>query len=253
VKVEPGVAVQVVGLSVGWSQEPLLVDLSFEVRRGSIFAILGGSGSGKSTLFRHLIGLEAPLTGRVEIAGVGDPLQARGRPRFGVLFQSSGLLGSWTLGANLELPLRRWTALEPEEREAVVCARLGQVGLCGYQNHLPAELSGGMRKRGGIARALVLDPELVFLDEPGAGLDPVTAAQLDDLILTLNRNLGLTVVLVTHELASIERLVEDCILLDREEKGILARGDPRQLRVESPDPRVRAFFQPETLSTPAVP
>ncbi len=229
-------------LVMGYGGEPLLEDVAFDVHRGEVFAILGGSGCGKSTLLRHLIGLQQPISGRVHFFGIGSPAQALEPPAFGVLFQSSALFGSMTLLANVALPLRKWTDLPESAIEVVAQSRLRVVGLAGFENHLPSEVSGGMKKRAGIARALALDPRLLFLDEPSAGLDPVTAAGLDELILTLRQSLGVTTVLVTHELASIYRVADTCIMLDRQAKGIIARGSPRDLRDRSADPRVQAFF-----------
>lgn len=236
------------GLCVGWGGVPLLRDLDFAVRRGEVFAILGGSGCGKSTVLRTLVGLMPPIAGSVHIDGIGAPQQGLEPPAFGVLFQGSALFGSSTLEENVALALEKWTDLPPDAVSAVARARLRLVGLGGFENHLPAEVSGGMRKRAGIARALALDPPLLFLDEPSAGLDPVTAAELDELILTLKRSLGVTTVLVSHELSSILNVTDHCIMLDRDAGGIIARGDPRRLRDAAEDPRVRAFFRRQTLA-----
>jgi phospholipid/cholesterol/gamma-HCH transport system ATP-binding protein len=236
------VVIRVDGLTIGHGEQVLLQDASFEVRRGEVFVVLGGSGCGKSTLLRHLIGLQQPMRGAIHIAGIGDPQHARGRPGMGVMFQSGALFGSMTLGQNVALPLETWTDLEPDAVAAVVRSKLELVGLGGSEDQLPADLSGGMRKRAGIARALALDPPLLLLDEPSAGLDPVTAAGLDELILTLSRSLGMTLVVVTHELASIFTIATTCIMLDRSSRSIVARGDPRQLREHSDDPRVLGFF-----------
>jgi phospholipid/cholesterol/gamma-HCH transport system ATP-binding protein len=234
--------IRVADLTAGWGRTVLLKDASFEVLRGDIFAILGGSGSGKSTLLRYLIGLERPMSGTVEIDGLGSPRLSVERPRLGVMFQSGGLLGSMTVFENIALPLAEWTSLSGEAIHAIVDAKLQLVSLTGAESKLPSELSGGMRKRAGIARAMALEPEALFLDEPSAGLDPVTAVELDELILTLNRGLGLTVVIVTHELESIFKIAKQCIMLDQVSQGIIARGDPRTLRDQSDNPRVRAFF-----------
>ena len=228
-------------LTVGYGETVILENLDFTVPEGDVFAILGGSGSGKSTLLRNLIGLDEPLDGRVLVDG-SSPVQELGPPRFGVLFQSGALFGSMTLAENVALQMRKWTGFDGEAIDIVVRAKLRLVGLEGFENHLPAEISGGMKKRAGIARALALDPPLLFLDEPSAGLDPISSAELDELILTLNRSLGMTTVLVTHELASIFAIAHDCIMVDRDAHGIIARGNPRELRDGSPNPRVRAFF-----------
>lgn len=229
-------------LALGYGSEPLLEDLAFDVHRGEVFAILGGSGCGKSTLLRALIGLLQPMRGRIHLFGHGSPQQALEPPAFGVLFQSAALFGSLSLLENVALPLRKWTDLPDAAIEAVAHSRLRIVGLGGFDRHLPSEVSGGMKKRAGIARALALDPQLLFLDEPSAGLDPVTSAGLDELILTLRQSLGVTTVLVTHELQSIFRVADSCIMLDRDAKGIIARGSPRDLRDRSTDARVQSFF-----------
>ena len=234
--------IEVRDLTIGWNDVILQRNASFSVERGDVFVILGGSGSGKSTLLRYLTGLEVPLSGEVLVKGVDPKEQTLGPPRFGVMFQSGALLGSYTVGDNVALPLREWTDLPREAVRAIVQAKLRLVGLDNTEGLLPAELSGGMKKRAAIARALALEPDLIFLDEPSAGLDPVTAAELDELIVALNRDLGLTVVVVTHDLDSIARIGRQCIMLDRETRQIIARGDPRSLREHSDDPRVHSFF-----------
>jgi phospholipid/cholesterol/gamma-HCH transport system ATP-binding protein len=228
---------------MGWGDVILQEDASFEVNRGDVFAILGGSGCGKSTMLRYLIGLEEPMGGEISVAGIGRPSLEVGYPPFGVMFQSGALFGSLTVGENVLLPLTQWTTLPPGAAAAVMRSKLRLVGLTGAEAKKPSEISGGMKKRAAIARALALEPDLLFLDEPSAGLDPVSAVELDDLILTLNRTLGLTVVLVTHELASIFKIVNRCVMLDKESRSIIARGDPNQLRDESDDPRVTGFFR----------
>lgn len=249
---EPGAPhIDVRSLTMGWGPDAILQDsASFEVRRGDIFVILGGSGCGKSTLLRHLVGLEAPLAGEITIAGMGKPRVDVGKPQFGVMFQGGALFGSLTVGENVALPLETWTTLPPEAVTAVVRAKLLLVGLSDAEDKLPSELSGGMKKRAAIARAMALEPELIFLDEPSAGLDPLSSVQLDELILTLNAGLGMTVVLVTHELESIFKIGKSCIMLDRETKSIIARGDPRALRDASTDPRVHHFFH-RSAGTPS--
>jgi len=238
--------IKVTDLEIGYGKTVLLRDANFEVARGDIFVILGGSGCGKSTLLRHLIGLEEPLAGKIRIAGIGAPRLEGAAPRYGVMFQSGALFSSMTVGENVAFALQEWTHLPIEAVSAIVRAKLALVGLEGSEDKLPAELSGGMRKRAAIARAMAFEPNLIFLDEPSAGLDPVSAAELDELILALNANLGLTVVMVTHELESIFKVGKHCIMLDRDTRSIIARGEPLKLRTETEDPRVRRFFNRET-------
>lgn len=229
-------------LTIGWSRDAVLIEnASFTVERGEIFGILGRSASGKSTLLREMIGLEPALAGEIELVGVGKVELGTHRPYFGVMFQQGALFGSLTLGQNVALPLERWTELPPDAIRAIVRGKLRLVGLEEAYDQLPATLSGGMRKRAAIARALALEPSLLFLDEPSSGLDPITSAEIDRLIRTLATGLGLTVVLVTHELGSIETIVDRCILLDRPTKSIIATGTPRDLATSSV-PAVHHFF-----------
>ena len=235
-------------LSIGYSR-PLMENLNFTIRKGEVFLVLGGSGTGKSTLLKTLFGRLAPLAGVVDIAGVGDPAGLQGRrPKFGVSFQSGALFGSMTIAQNVALPLQQWSGLDERTIAGIVEGKLRLVGLDGAGDRLPSELSGGMQKRAGIARALALENDLLFLDEPSAGLDPITSAELDQLLIALNRSLGITLVVVTHELESIYSIGTRAVLLDRETRGIIADGDPRRLRDESTDPRVRAFFHRESIA-----
>lgn len=243
--------IRVVDLTIGWDDTILQQDASFTIERGDIFVILGGSGCGKSTMMRYLVGLATPMSGQVLYEGEDESrLVGRGRPKFGVMFQSGALLGSLTVGENIALPLISWTKLPEEAAEAIVEAKLRLVGLQGTEDKMPSELSGGMKKRAAIARAMALEPELIFLDEPSAGLDPVTAAELDDLIISLNERLGMTIVMVTHDLDSIFKVGKRCIMLDKASKSIIAQGDPRELRDHSDDPRVRSFFNRQPAETP---
>ena len=234
--------IKVANLTMGWGDLILQKDCNFVVNRGDIFVILGGSGCGKSTMMRYLIGLETPIAGEVWVHGMKELFEGLEPPPYGVMFQSGALLGSMTVGENVSLALSEWTDLPRDAVYAVALAKLRLVGLNNVADKLPAELSGGMKKRAAIARAMVLEPQLLFLDEPSAGLDPVSAAELDELIVTLNRELGITIVVVTHDLDSIFRIGQRCIMLDRESRSIIAEGDPRVLRDTSRDPRVHRFF-----------
>lgn len=229
------------GLTIGWNDTIVQKDLCFAVQRGEVFGILGGSGSGKSTLLRFLVGLEQPMTGEIDIAGKGPPNLDGGLPSYGVMFQGGALFGGLTVAENVALPIEEWTNLPKDAIAAITHTKLKLVGLTGAADNYPAEISGGMKKRAAIARALALDPELVFLDEPSAGLDPVMSAALDELISTLSKTLGLTVVIVTHELESIFQIAHRVVLLDRVEKTIIATGPPHELQ-KSHDARVSNFF-----------
>jgi phospholipid/cholesterol/gamma-HCH transport system ATP-binding protein len=237
-------------LSARYGDDIILQDVNMEVFRGEILVVAGGSGCGKSTLLRHMIGLSAPSGGRVLINGVdittaSEEQMSKVRRGIGMLFQSSALLGSMTLSDNIALPLSEFTDLSGATIDMIVRIKLAMVGLAGYENHFPAELSGGMKKRAGIARAMALDPDVLFLDEPFAGLDPITSAELDLLIKRINQGMGTTMVIVSHELESIFSIARRIVMLDKRRKGIIAEGDPRFLKEKSPDPHVRHFFNRE--------
>jgi phospholipid/cholesterol/gamma-HCH transport system ATP-binding protein len=239
--------IEVRNLTVGYGSFVVMRNVNFAVRRGEIFIIMGGSGSGKSTLLRALIGLIEPLAGEVLYNGVNftrAALQERQQMlrRFGVTYQSGALWSSMTLAENVGLPLAEFTSLSPAEIREVAALKLAMVGLKGFENFYPAQLSGGMQKRAGIARAIALDPEVLFFDEPSAGLDPITSRLLDDLILELRASLGATVVVVSHELASIFAIADKSVLLDGETRTPIAYGNPKALRDHSEDPRVRRFL-----------
>ena len=222
-------------------------DLSFTVNRGDVFIIMGGSGCGKSTLMRHLIGLKAPAKGEVLYGDTdfwaADVADRQGMMRhFGVLYQSGALWSSMTLAENVGLPLEEYTDLNPSDIREVTSLKLALVGLAGFEEFYPSEISGGMQKRAGLARAMALDPDILFFDEPSAGLDPISARLLDDLILELRDSLGSTVVIVTHELASIFAIGNNSVFLDPETRTMIAAGNPKALRDESKDPRVHRFL-----------
>jgi len=249
---EPAICVE--GLDAGYAEKVIFDKLDFQVKRGELFVILGGSGCGKSTLLRLLIGLKTPAAGRILVNGIDivtadEMAMNRVRIGIGVLFQSGALFGSMTLAENVALPLQEYTDLSPEAIDRVVAMKLAMVSLAGHENHYPSELSGGMVKRAGLARAMALDPSILFFDEPSAGLDPVTAAELDELIKDLNRGLGTTVVVVTHDLESIMTIADRVIMLDPTKKGIIAEGDPRELKAYSQDPLVRSFFKRTPVRT----
>lgn len=230
-----------------YGERLVLEKLSFTVNRGEIFIILGGSGCGKSTLLKHMIGLYRPYAGDIRIGDasvvstVGAERDALIR-RFGVMYQSGALFGSMTLLENICLPLEEFTDLGKEARELIAKMKLSLVGLAEFSNHMPSEISGGMKKRAAIARAMALDPEILFLDEPSAGLDPITADELDDLIIQLSRTLHITFVIVTHELPSIYKIADRVIMLDARTKKIIAEGNPAELRESHEDEWVRNFF-----------
>jgi phospholipid/cholesterol/gamma-HCH transport system ATP-binding protein len=234
-------------LTIGYGEHVVLENASFEVRRGEVFAILGTSGSGKSTLLKHLIGLYRPMHGEVLISGENlvdaeDDERMRILRKFGVLYQGAALFGSLTTLENVRLPLDEFTDLPKEAKDLIALAKLRLVGLESAATRLPADLSGGMQKRAGIARAIVLDPCILFLDEPSAGLDPITSAGLDALIKGLASGLGITFVMVTHELPSIFSVADRAIVLDSRTRSIVAEGAPSYLRENSDQPWVRQFL-----------
>ena len=241
-------AIEVVDLTIGYDEfKPILENINFNVDYGEIFMVLGGSGCGKTTLLRHMISLLRPWKGDILIKGESIVRASESEKRrimrsFGVLYQSGALFGSLSVGENIALPLEEHTSLSKEMIEAVVEDKLALVGLNGFETYMPSELSGGMRKRAGLARAMALNPDVLFFDEPSAGLDPVSAAQLDRLILNIRKELGTTIVIVTHELDSIFAIADRVIMLDKHKRGITAEGDPKELRGYPNDPWIKEFM-----------
>lgn len=257
-KAQAPAKISVRDLTMAYGSFVVMRDLNFDVAEKDIFIIMGGSGCGKSTLLRHLIGLLEPAQGRILYEGedftATDP-DERGAfiRRFGVMYQSGALWSSFTLAENLALPIEENTELPPRTIRELVSYKLALVGLSGYEDYYPSQISGGMNKRAGIARAMALDPDILFLDEPGAGLDPLSSRRLDDLILRLRDSLGSTVVIVTHELASIFAIANNSIFLDTATRTQGATGNPAELREHSPNPAVRLFLRRGENESKAMP
>jgi phospholipid/cholesterol/gamma-HCH transport system ATP-binding protein len=239
--------ISVKDLDMGYGDFVLMRDLNFTVNRGDIFVIMGGSGCGKSTLLKILVGLKSPSRGRVlygdtDFWEVDPEVREKVQRRFGILYQSGALWSSMTLAENIALPIEQYTKLKPSQIREIVSLKLALVGLAGFEDFYPSEISGGMKKRAGLARAMALDPDILFFDEPSAGLDPVSSRLLDELILELRESLKTTVVVVTHELASIFTIGNNSIYLDVEERTMTGSGDPKRLRDESPNSNVHRFL-----------
>ncbi len=242
---EPHIVVR--NLTMAYGSFVLMRDLNFVVKRGDIFIIMGGSGCGKSTLLRHLIGLKDPATGEIVYGDINFTQAAPEQRelllrRFGILYQSGALWSSMTLAENIGLPLGEFTDLTPAQIREIAALKLALVGLKGFEDFYPSQISGGMQKRAGLARAMALDPDILFFDEPSAGLDPISSRLLDDLILELRANLGATIVVVTHELASIFTIANNSVFLDADSRTQIATGDPHDMLAHSTDRRVRKFL-----------
>ncbi len=234
-------------LTMAYGSNLIQRDLDFDVYRGDVFVIMGGSGCGKSTLLKHMIGLYPPARGEILYNGrsfnrANEQEQFEMRRGWGITYQTGGLFSAMTLAQNTALPLQQYTALSPAEIDDIVAYKLALVGLGGYQDYYPSEISGGMQKRAGLARAIALDPEILFFDEPSAGLDPISSQLLDELILEMQESLGATVVIVTHELASIFAIASNSVFLDAETKTMIDYGDPKILRQQSEHEKVRKFL-----------
>ena len=239
--------IEVKDLTVSYGERVIMQNVNFTVNKGEIFIIMGSSGGGKSTLLKVLTGLKEPARGSVLIRGrdfwrANEAARIGIMQKHGILYQGGALFSSMTLGENIALPLQQYTDYTEEEIAGLVSLKLALVGLDGFEEFYPAEISGGMRKRAGLARALALDPDIVYFDEPSAGLDPISAKLLDDLILEINKSLGTTIVVVTHELSSIFAIGSNSIFLDADEKTITARGNPKELLNSPPNETVLQFL-----------
>jgi phospholipid/cholesterol/gamma-HCH transport system ATP-binding protein len=239
--------IRVDGLTMAYGSLLIQENLKFDINKGDIFVIMGGSGCGKSTLLKHMIGLMAPAAGDIQYSGQSffnatEEQQFELRKSWGITYQSGGLFSAMTLAENTALPLQQYTQLNEREIAEVVAYKMALVGLDGYQEYYPSEISGGMRKRAALARAIALDPEILFFDEPSAGLDPISSQLLDDLILEMSDSLGATVVIVTHELASIFAIANNSVFLDAETKTMIDYGNPKDLVSNSKHEKVRRFL-----------
>jgi phospholipid/cholesterol/gamma-HCH transport system ATP-binding protein len=244
----PSAHIQVRDLTMAYGQTVIQTGLNFDINRGDIFIIMGGSGCGKSTLLKHLIGLYAPAAGEILIDGenffhADEARQIAMRRHWGVTYQTGGLFSAMTLTENIAMPLQQYTDLSPANITELASYKLALVGLAGFENYYPSEISGGMQKRAGLARAIALDPDILFFDEPSAGLDPLSSRLLDELILELRDNLGSTIVIVSHELASIFAIGNNAVFLDPETKTMLDSGDPHSLIEHSQHEKVQRFLK----------
>lgn len=239
--------IEIRNVTMAYGANVIQRDLNFSINKGDIFVIMGGSGCGKSTLLKHMLGLIPPNTGEIlyegkSFFGASESEQGTMRQRWGITYQSGGLFSAMTLAENITLPLELYTRFTPAEIADIVAYKLALVGLAGYQSYYPSEISGGMRKRAALARAIALEPDLLFFDEPSAGLDPISSRLLDELIVQIKESMGATVVLVTHELPSIFAIANNSVYLDNISRTMIACGDPAYLREHSPEPVVRQFL-----------